>query len=107
MAAKALIKKYADIESDIKPSEDCVVGFGYNTCKDIGFSATALFKSLEPEIKQLTETKKGKTKLALVPTVHNEITDLQTFIETFLYYFSQGSNAEYVSKDKDLFLMMQ
>ena len=51
MTAKTLIKKYADIESTIKPKEDCVVGFGYNTCKDIGFSAKALFKSLEPEIK--------------------------------------------------------
>ena len=51
MSAKNLIKKYADIEATINPTEDCVVGFGYNTCNDIGFSAKTLFKALDPEIK--------------------------------------------------------
>ena len=106
MTARGLIKKYADIEAKITTTEDCVVGFGYNTCKDVGFSAKDLFKSLETDIKGITETKKGKAKYQLVPTVHTEITDLKTFVETFLYFFSQGSNAEYVSQDKDLFLMM-
>ena len=40
------------------------------------------------------------------PKVHEKITDLATFVETFLYFFSQGSNAEFVSVNKDLFFMM-
>ena len=38
--------------------------------------------------------------------MHSSIATLQEFIETFLYYFEQGSNAEYVSLDKDLFFFI-
>jgi len=40
-----------------------------------------------------------------VPRVHPEIATLDAFIETFLYFFSQGSNAEFTSLDKDLFFL--
>ena len=50
-----------------------MVGVGYNSCKDIGFSAKSLFKALAPEIAQLQDSKKGKKPI--VPKVHNEITD--------------------------------
>ena len=54
MTARGLIKKYADIEAKISTNEDCIVGFGYNTCKDVGFNAKDLFKSLETDIKGIT-----------------------------------------------------
>jgi ADP-dependent phosphofructokinase/glucokinase len=42
----------------------------------------------------------------VVPQVHEKIEDLRSFVETFLYFFSQGSNAEFVSQSKDLFYLM-
>ena len=39
------------------------------------------------------------------PRIHDNIVDLESFVETFLYFFEQGSNAEYVSIDKDLFYL--
>ena len=38
--------------------------------------------------------------------MHEKIVDLETFVETFLYLFSQGSNAEFVSINKELFFDM-
>ena len=38
--------------------------------------------------------------------MHDEITDLTSFIETFLYFFKQGANAEFVSLDRELFSLM-
>jgi hypothetical protein len=32
-----------------------------------------------------------------MPQIHERITDLKEFTETFLYYFSQGVNAERVA----------
>ena len=40
------------------------------------------------------------------PKVHEAISDLNSFIETFLYFFEQGSNAEFVSPDRDLFYLL-
>ena len=39
------------------------------------------------------------------PQVHPEIATLEAFVETFLFFFSQGSNAEFVSLDKELFFL--
>ena len=38
--------------------------------------------------------------------MHVEIKDLTSFVETFLYFFSMGSNAEFTSLDKDLFFLL-
>ena len=38
--------------------------------------------------------------------MHGAISDLETFIETFLFFFEQGSNAEFVSPDRDLFYLL-
>ena len=38
--------------------------------------------------------------------MHIEILDLESFAETFLYFFSQGSNAEFVSINRDLFFLL-
>lgn len=86
----------------IKPEEECLIGAGYTHCKDLGFSAVKLFDALMPEIISLQESR-GQDFL---PQVHEKITDLSSFVETFLYFFSKGSNAEFVSLDKDLFFMM-
>ena len=37
--------------------------------------------------------------------MHDGIDSLEAFVETFLYFFSQGSNAELSALDKDLFFM--
>ena len=42
----------------------------------------------------------------LQPKMHGAISDLETFIETFLFFFEQGSNAEFVSPDRDLFYLL-
>ena len=42
----------------------------------------------------------------LKPKMHEAIKDLESFIETFLYFFEQGSNAEFVSPDRDLFYLL-
>ena len=34
-----------------------------------------------------------------------QIRNLDEFVETFLYFFVQGSNAEFVSLEKDLFFL--
>ena len=54
-----------------------------------------------PEIIVLQES----TGKDLKPRIHDKIVDLESFVETFLYFFEQGSNAEYVSIDKDLFFL--
>ena len=69
MSARTLLKKYADKEASITPSEDCLIGVGYNNCKDLGFSAKSLFRALAPEIAQLQDSKKGKKPI--VAKVHN------------------------------------
>ena len=78
MTARTLLKKYADKEASITPSPDCLIGVGYNSCKDIGFSAKSLFRALAPEINQLTDSSKGAKKI--VAKVHNEINDFESFV---------------------------
>ena len=43
-----LIRKYLQIESEIKVKDDCLIGVGYNMCTDINFRAVDLFKLLQP-----------------------------------------------------------
>lgn len=62
----------------------------------------SLFKALEPEITALQEARNEPLK----PRVHADITDLASFVETFLHFFQIGSNAEFVSKDKALFFLL-
>lgn len=83
-----VIRRYAQLEHAIKPADKCSIGVGYNTCMDIGFRAVDLFQAIQPEIEEIE--KEGKIK----PYVHAKINDLRKFIETFLYYFSNGANAE-------------
>ena len=44
------MKRYAELEASIKPEEDCLIGAGYNNCKDLGFSAVKLFDAMMPKI---------------------------------------------------------
>lgn len=85
---RKVIRRYAQMEHSIKPSDKCSIGVGYTTCMDIGFRAVDLFQAIQPQIEKLE--KEGKIK----PYVHAQITNLRMFIETFLYYFSNGANAE-------------
>ena len=75
-----------------------MIGAGYNNCRDLGFRAVDLFDALSPEIEALSPKPQ--------PKVHEAISDLNSFIETFLYFFEQGSNAEFVSPDRDLFYLL-
>ena len=52
-----------------------------------------MFDTLKPELAELLRIKEGK----LIPQVHESISELHEFVETFLYYFSQGVNAERVA----------
>ena len=97
-----LLRQYQERDDAITPTEDCLIGVGYNTCLDINFRAVDLFKAIKPEIASLRESMGGRE---LVPRVHPDIATLDAFIETFLYFFSQGSNAEFTSLDKDLFFL--
>ena len=90
---EALIKDYSAIERRIKVAPGCSIGVGYTTCKDIGFRAVDMFDTLKPELAELLRIKEGK----LIPQVHESISELHEFVETFLYYFSQGVNAERVA----------
>jgi hypothetical protein len=60
---------------------------------DIGFRAVDMFAALKSEIEALRKIQGGK----FVPQVHEKIAELHEFVETFLYYFSQGVNAERVA----------
>ena len=83
-----LIRRYAKIESDIITHEKCAIGAGYTTCMDVSFHAKELLEGpLAREVQALGQVK---------PHVHPQISTLREFIETFLYYFSQGANAERV-----------
>lgn len=41
-----IMKDYAHRYSKIQTKDDCVVGAGYTTCVDIGFSAPSLFDAM-------------------------------------------------------------
>ena len=97
-----MIRKYAQKEREIKTSPDCIIGSGYNTCKDVGFKAVELIEALKPEIDAMMK----EDARPLKPQVHSGLKDLRTFLETFLFHFSLGQNAEYVSMDKDLFFLL-
>ena len=98
---KSLLAHYGELEQNISPLPNCLIGAGYNNCRDLGFRAVDLFEALEPEIRVIQE------KSQLTPKVHEAVSDLESFIETFLYFFEQGSNAEYVSPDRDLFELLK
>lgn len=97
----ALINHYAEMERVITVKDDCLIGTGYNNCLDVGFHAVDLFHALRPEIVSLQESKDEELR----PRMHPAINNLESFVETFLYFFEQGSNAEFVSLDKDLFTL--
>ena len=48
------------MEENIKPAEDCLIGVGYNNCKDLGFLAKNLFAAMKPEINSLKDDLKGE-----------------------------------------------
>ena len=64
---ESLLKKYAELERSIKPKDDCLIGSGYNNCKDLGFSAVDLFHAISPEITALQESKGEDLK----PRIHD------------------------------------
>jgi len=66
----------------VKPG--CAIGVGYTTCMDIGFRAVDMFQALNKEYIELLNISGGR----LIPQVHEKISDLREFTETFLYYFS-------------------
>ena len=86
-----IIQKYSELEKTIKTSTDCAIGAGYTTCIDMGFRAKDFFEVFGKEIRKLS------SESPITPRVHSRIVDLRQFVETFLYYFSQGANAERVS----------
>jgi len=92
--------KYASMEEKIVPKEDCFIGAGYNTCEDLGFQAVDLFNTFKEEIGELEREEPIK------PQVHSQILDLRSFTETFLHFFSNGSNAEFVSFQPDIFFLV-
>lgn len=89
----AVIMSYARREREIKVQDNCAIGVGYTTCMDIGFRAVDMFAALRSEIEVLRKIQGGE----FVPQVHEKIAELHEFVETFLYYFSQGVNAERVA----------
>lgn len=97
-----ILSHYSRLDEEITPADDCLIGAGYNNCRDLGFRAVKLFDALSPEIRTLQETLASD----LQPKMHGAISDLETFIETFLFFFEQGSNAEFVSPDRDLFYLL-
>jgi hypothetical protein len=70
-----------------------LIGVGYTTAQDVGFKATDLITALGPEIDQMI----ARDGLQIFPKVHTKITDLRSFVETFLFHFAHGQNGEYVS----------
>ena len=92
-----IINHYAALERAIKPHPDCAIGVGYTTCVDVNFRAVDLFKLMQPEISQLNKVAK------LIPQVHDKLSELREFLETFLYYFERGANAERVTDSDRLF----
>lgn len=90
----SLIREYSRIDREIKVKPDCAIGVGYTTCMDINFRAVDMFRAIEnQEMAEVLRIQKGR----LVPQVHERIAELHEFTETFLYYFSQGVNAERVA----------
>jgi len=51
---RTLIQNYAFREEAIPSSEDCLIGVGYNTCKDVNFKSVKLFDVLKVELEQLS-----------------------------------------------------
>lgn len=88
-----VIREYSRKERAIKVKSGCAIGAGYTTCMDIGFRAVDMFEAIRPDINRMLKLQGG----VLVPQVHEKIAELRQFTETFLYYFSQGANAERVS----------
>ena len=97
---QSLLAHYGELEQNIAHESDCLIGAGYNNCRDLGFRAVDLFEALGPEIKAIQESSNFH------PQVHETVSDLESFIETFLYFFEQGSNAEFVSPNSDLFYLL-
>lgn len=83
-------------------NEDCQIGVGYTACVDINFKATGLFKVMQPMILSM---EKGDEQ-EIVPQVHEKLDTLRKFVETFLYQFTNGANAERVSGSRDLFYLL-
>ena len=92
-----MILEYSRIDQEIEVPSGCAIGAGYTTCMDINFRAIDMLQALHREYKELLKISGG----TLIPQVHEKISDLREFTETFLYYFSQGANAERVSVSKD------
>ena len=88
-----VILEYSRIDRGIQVPSGCAIGAGYTTCMDVNFRAVDMLQALHQEYKELLKISGG----TLIPQVHEKISDLRDFTETFLYYFSQGANAERVS----------
>ena len=84
-------------EKEISVPKDCLIGVGYTSCTDFSFRAVDLFKLLEPAIFELEKDE------PIDPKSHLQITTLREFVETFLFHFMNGANAERVSQSKELF----
>jgi len=83
---------------NIKVKDNCTIGAGYNSCVDVNFRAVDLFNSLGDYIKGL-EKESGPIK----PQLHERLDTFRQFLETFLYQFTNGANAERVCGTKELF----
>ena len=57
---KKVIRGYLAEEKQIKPTDDCIIGVGYQACTDINFMARELIKLLEPKIIEMEENEGKK-----------------------------------------------
>lgn len=96
---REILRTYFKKEEEIRPTEDCAIGVGYNACTDISFNVVDLFKVLDPEIRKMEQDEKIEIK----PQVHDEIRTLRQLVETFTFQFMNGANAERVSHSKEVF----
>lgn len=94
-----LIGEYSRMEKAIKVKPGCAIGAGYTTCMDINFRAVDMFAAIQSEVDDMLKVQGGDVVLQ----VHETISELREFTETFLYYFSQGVNAERVAVSPSIF----
>lgn len=95
-----LLKKQAELERQIAIKDKCVIGVGYTVCTDVSFSAVELFQKLGEKIEEI-EKESGKE---ITATNHVKIEGMHQFLETFVYYFSNGVNSEKTTDSLPLFM---
>ena len=61
-----ILRSYDQVDREIKPKDDCLIGLGYNVCEDIGFRAVDLFEAIRGEVSTLQAARGTE----FVPQVH-------------------------------------